>query len=519
MRIAIGGFQHETNTFAPSKADFAAFEQADAWPALQHGEPLLSAFPAMNIPISGFIEEASAQGHTLVPLVWCSATPSAHVTENAFDRVVDLLGEALEQALGQGIDAVYLDLHGAMVTEHLEDGEGDLLRRVRRLIGDDLPLIASLDLHANVTAQMTAHADALIAYRTYPHVDMAETGRRAARHLDKLFSGLPRQAKAFRKLDFLIPLPAQCTMKDPAAMIYSDVAVLEGALLGNGRVNSLSFTMGFAAADIAESGPAVLAYADTEAAAIEAAERIAQEVSDAEQAFGEKLWSPEDAVAHAIGHSGAGRGTGDAEGPFVLADTQDNPGAGGNGDTVGILRELIEQDAPRAALGVLYDPESAAAAMAAGVGARIDLALGAKTGGAETGGADEAPVEAAFDVEALSDGEALATGPFYGGSTISLGDTALLRIGGVRVVVSSKKVQCADRAMFTHIGVDPREMDVVVVKSSVHFRADFGPIARDVLVVEAPGPNLANHAKHRYRHLRKGVRLMPAGPTFQGTDG
>lgn len=502
MRIAVGGFQHETNTFAPSKAPYAAFEQADSWPGLQKGPKLLTAFKGMNVPIAGFIDAAEAKGHTLLPLVWCSATPSAHVTEEAYERIVEMLLDALGYA-GE-IDAVYLDLHGAMVTEHLEDGEGELLKRVRAAVEPNIPVVASLDLHANVTADMVAYSDALIAYRTYPHVDMAETGARAAAHLDAIFAGLPRQAKAMRKIDFLIPLTAQCTLVDPSAGIYRDVAALEGAVLGNGRVSTVSFAGGFAPADIRDCSPTVIAYADTEAAAANAADRIAREVNDAESRFREKLWSAHDAVAYGIANAGA-------TGPIVLADTQDNPGAGGNGDTVGILRELIAQDAQRAALGVLFDPESAKMAAEAGEGARVRLKLGAKTGGA-----DEEPVEEEFEVVCITDGEFLATGPFYGGSRMSLGTTARLRKGGVEIVVASRKAQCADQEMLKHTGIAPESLGILVVKSSVHFRADFGPLAREVLVVESPGPNIADLAKLPYRHLRKGVRVMPLGPAFAG---
>ncbi|KAB7739625.1 microcystin degradation protein MlrC [Parvibaculum sedimenti] len=502
MRIAVGGFQHETNTFAPSKAPWAAFEQADSWPGLQKGPHLLTAFKGMNIPIAGFIDEAEARGHTLLPLVWCSATPSAHVTEEAYERVAEILLDALGYA-GE-IDAVYLDLHGAMVTEHLEDGEGELLKRVRAAVGPKIPVVASLDLHANVTAEMVEYSDVLIAYRTYPHVDMAETGARAAAHLDAMFAGLPRQAKAMRKIDYLIPLTAQCTLVEPSASIYRDVAALEGAILGNGRVSTVSFAGGFAPADIKDCSPTIIAYADTEVAANEAAERIAKKVNDSESAFREKLWSAPDAVAHAIANAGEG-------GPIILADTQDNPGAGGNGDTVGILRELIVQNAQSAVLGVLFDPESAKAAAEAGEGARIRLRLGAKTGGA-----DEEPIDDEFEVARISDGEFLATGPFYGGSRMSLGTTARLRKGGVEIVVASRKAQCADQEMLKHIGIEPAKLGILVVKSSVHFRADFGPLAREVLVVESPGPNTADLSKLHYKHLRNGVRVMPLGKPYTG---
>ncbi|MDP1628151.1 M81 family metallopeptidase [Parvibaculum sp.] len=502
MRIAVGGFQHETNTFAPSKADFAAFAQPDSWPALQRGAPLLTAFEGMNIPVAGFIAAASHARHELVPLVWCSATPSAHVTEDAFERISAMMIEDIFRA-GR-LDAVYLDLHGAMVTEHFDDGEGELLRRVREAVGPDVPVVASLDLHANVTPEMVEHADALIAYRTYPHVDMAVTGARVAAHLDAMFDGMPRQAKAMRKLDFLMPLTSQCTLTEPSAHIYALVEALDGKVIGNGRVGSVSVAGGFAPADIPGCGPAVIAYADTVAAAEEAVTRLADEIAASEKDFNEKLWSAADAVAYAIENAEAG------EGPIVLADTQDNPGAGGNGDTIGILAELIAQEAPSAALGVLFDPESAAEAAAAGEGARVRLRLGAKTGGAP----EEKPIEHEFEVVRITNGEFLATGPFYGGSRMSLGVTARLRTGGVEVVVASRKAQCADREMLRHTGIEPAALGILVVKSSVHFRADFGPMAKEVLIVESPGPNTANLSKLPYTKLRKGIRVMPMGKAF-----
>ena len=177
-RIAIGGFQHETNSFAPTKASFEEFAQAGGWPGLTRGPALFDAVAGINLPISGFIEEARQAGHELMPLSWAQATPSADVTEDAFERIAGQILEDLRDL--RHLDAVYLDLHGAMVCEHLEDGEGEILARVRRLVGPDLPVVASLDLHANITPAMVRLSDALVAYRTYPHVDMADTGARAA---------------------------------------------------------------------------------------------------------------------------------------------------------------------------------------------------------------------------------------------------------------------------------------------------------------------------------------------------
>jgi microcystin degradation protein MlrC len=499
FRIAIGGFQHETNTFAPSKATFEDFLRPGAWPGLTRGKALVEAVAGMNIPIAGFAAEAGALGFALLPLSWAQATPSAVVSEDAFERIADRILDDLRGAVAAGgLDGVYLDLHGAMVSEHLEDGEGELLSRVRRAVGEALPVVASLDLHANVTPEMVARADALIAYRTYPHVDMAETGARAARHLDALLRGAPPRCKAFRQLPFLIQLTAGCTLHDPAKGLYERLAALEGP-----EVASLSFACGFAAADVWHCGPSVLAYGASRAAAKRAADALFEYACAREGEFVTRTWQPAEAVSHAMASAAANGG------PVVLVDTQDNPGAGAEADTVGLLEELMRQGAEDAALAILCDPEAASAAHAAGAGADIELALGAKSG--QPG---HRPLSASFRVECLGDGRITASGSFYRGARMQLGPMALLRLGGVRIVVASRKLQAADQAIFRHLGVEPAAQKILALKSSVHFRADFQAIAREILVVVAPGPNPVDHLELAYRRLRPGVRLMPLGPAF-----
>jgi microcystin degradation protein MlrC len=177
-RIAVGGFLHETNTFAPTKATYDDFVHGGGWPAMAHGADVLKTMRSINVGLAGFVEQAEANDWEMVPTISCGASPSAHVTKDAFERIVGVMVDGI--AAAGPLDAVYLDLHGAMVTEHIDDGEGEILARVRKVIGKDMPLVVSLDLHANVTPQMVERADALIAYRTYPHVDMADTGRAPA---------------------------------------------------------------------------------------------------------------------------------------------------------------------------------------------------------------------------------------------------------------------------------------------------------------------------------------------------
>ncbi len=493
--IAVGGMQHETNTFAPSKADYRAFEEGGGWPTVQSGEGLFDAVAGANIPVQGAITALRNGGHRLVPLAWAAASPSAHVTVDAFERIVGDLLRLLRDA-GR-VDGVYLDLHGAMVTEHHDDGEGELLRRVRQLVGPNVPIVASLDLHANVTRAMVEHADALSIYRTYPHVDMAETGARAAHLLMRLISGGRRFAKAYRTFDYLTGIPSQSTFIEPGRRLF---ALLEQIERRTGV--DLSFAPGFPMADFDECGMSVVGYATDARAARAAVDELAAAIEDAEKEFALELLTPDEAVQRAMARGASGA-------PVVLADTQDNPGAGGNGDNVGLLAALLRQRAEDAVLGLLIDPASAQRAHEAGRGATVEFALGEISGVP-----GHAPLAGRFTVEQLGDGQFTCTGPMFSGFRMALGPMAVLRQGGVRVVLASRKCQAADQEMFRHVGIEPVRQRIVALKSSVHFRADFQPIAREVLVVRSPGPALADPADFPWTRLRPGLRLRPLGPAF-----
>ena len=499
-RIAVGGFQHETNTFAPARADYAAFEAGGGWPGVQYGEPLFEAVEGANIPAAGAIQALRAADHRLVGTAWAAASPSAHVTRDAFERILGGLLENLKAALP--VDGVYLDLHGAMVTEDHDDGEGEILRRVRELVGPRVPVAASLDLHCNLTRAMLERADAMVAYRTYPHVDMADTGARAARLLERMLKSGSRLESASRQLDFLTGLPSQSSFIEPCRSLYRELGELE-----NRNDVVLSFTPGFPMADFDECGMAVFGYGGDARAVGAAVERLREAVAGAERQFALELYAPDEAVqrARSVGEPGA---------PVVLADTQDNPGAGGNGDTTGLLAALVRQNAPAAVLGLLVDAASARRAHEAGQGATIAFALGGKSGIE-----GDAPFAGEFSVERLADGNFTCSGPMFKGFRMTLGPMALLRsraAPGVRVVLASKKVQAADQEMFRHLGVEPRRERILGLKSSVHYRADFEPIAREILVVKAPGPALADPAEFKWSRLRKGLRLRPLGPVFGG---
>ncbi len=493
MRIAIGGFQHESHSFAPLPTGWAQFLTPGGFPVLQRAATLVEALRPTSLPTSGAIRAAEAAGAEIVPLVWCMANPAGPVTAEAFERITALLVAELSDALERGpLDGVFLELHGAMVAVGHDDAEGEVLRRVRTVVGPEVPIAASLDPHCNLTAAMTELADVLVPYRTYPHVDQAFAGGRATELLvQRIRAGKPF-AKAWRQVDFLIPLTTQCTMVPPMSLVMDERARLEAAE----GVAELAFCFGFPYADFPGCGVAVTAYAETQAAADAAAEGLCAYVAAHEPDFNGNVLEAADGVAEAIALART------ASAPVVLADTQDNPGGGGHGDTTGLLAELIRQDAQGAVLCLINDAESAAACHAAGAGATLTLSLGGRS--------DGVPLTVTAVVERLSDGRFTCTGPMGKGNPANLGPSALIRVSsGVRVVVVSRKMQALDQAILTHLGVEPSAQKILALKSSVHFRAHFQPISSAVLVVAAPGPVVADPATLPFTNLRPGLRLRP----------
>jgi microcystin degradation protein MlrC len=505
-RIAVGGFQHETNTFAPQQATWADFERADAWPPLLRGKELIAGVEGFNIPIAGAVKRLAELGHEIVPLAWAAAPPASYVTKDAYQRMWALFESDLCQ-LGP-FDAIYLDLHGAMVAEHTEDGEGEWLRRIRGIVGSELPIVASLDYHANLTPDMARLATALVGYRTYPHIDMAVTGRRAAELLDRLLKDKRPVYRAYRQLDFLIPLVWQCTFIEPAKSIFDLVGELEaGAKSHNQGIVSVTHTPGFPPADIAQCGPALVVYGYDKATVEAAADRLAQAVKAQEKAFAGELLDPDAAALRAIELSK------NATKPVVLADVQDNPGAGGTSDTVGLLAALIRHKAKGSVIGMIVDEGAAQAALQTGEGKIMRRGVGAVVGYA-----GEKPVQADWRVTRLGDGKFMGTGPFYGGAKFQIGPMALVtdEASGVSAVLACKRIQAADQEMFRHVGVEPSKVPILALKSTVHFRADFQPIAETILVVQSPGAHITDPVEMPYKHLRKGVRLRPMGPVWNG---
>ncbi len=500
-RVAVGGFQHETNTFAPMPTSWPEFEVARAWPGYTEGAAIFPTFAGLNLGISGFIDEA--RKWELVPLLWCEAAPSGTVEQATFDRIAGRLTEMLGAA--GPLDAVYLDLHGAMVTDDHPDGEAEILARVREVVGPDLPVAVSLDLHGNLSRAFFERASCVTIYRTYPHVDFAETGARCARLLGRLLDRLLARgepfARAWRQLDYIIPITEQSTRREPGRRLYAMLPGLEGD-----GVASVDLAMGFPPADIPDNGASVFAYGDDQAAVDRAADALLDALRAAEGEFHNPLVPASEAVRQAM------RLAATAARPVVIADPQDNPGAGGPGDSTGLLRAMLDEGARDAALSMFWDPDAAAGAHAAGQGAEIEVSLGGRF--PEIGGP---PVRIRAVVERLGDGVIPLAGPVLTG-TAHLGPMACLRLvhdrADVRVVIGSGRCQNADLELFRALGVVPEQQKVLAVKSAVHFLGAYEPIAEAVIFAEAPGANPCRMDRLPFTRLRPGVRLGPNGPLF-----
>lgn len=493
LRIAVGGFLHESATFIETPTTWDDFARTGGWPGFCEGEAMLQTLKGLNLATSWFVDEARKAGHEIIPIAWTMAQPAGAVTANAFERMSALMVDGYRRS---GADVIFAELHGAMVAEGYDDAEGELLRRIRAVVGPDVPIVGTLDLHVNMSDDMIEKTNLLSAYRTYPHVDWGETGARVARWLDRAISWGARPAKAMRRMPFLIPVTAGCSMISPGKELYAQLEAIEAETGVH-----LNFTPGFPPADIADCGPAVFGYGEDQATVERAVDRLADAVIAAEPAFAaQRVQGVAEAVANAIRISAG------ANKPVILADTQDNPGAGSPSNTTGIIAELLAQGAQGAVVGIVHDPDTAAAAHAAGIGAHLNIPIG---GGLS--GEGQTPQPGPWTVVALSDGAFKGTSPMLRAAVAQMGKTAVLKQDGVEVLVASIRQQPVHTETFSHLGVDPRERKIVALKSSVHFRAAFQPIAEDVITCASPGANLADPADFAYRKLPDTIRRRPLG--------
>lgn len=470
FHVLTAEFIHESNTFKKGVTDLRAFEVN----ILKEGDAAIAELGDANTEIAGFLDAGREAGWTVTHVVSAHATPGAPVSREAFDHVAGLIVSAAAR-LRDELDGILLGLHGSMVTTFSDDGEGELLARLRAVVGPDLPIAVTLDLHAMASPAMMEHADAFVSYKTYPHVDMRETGRHAGRILDAAMRGTakPRTLRAHRPM--LEEANAGRTDVPVTAALYADARAHEA----EPGILAVSINAGFAEADTAIVGPTVLVTHDTAVpGAAERARAIAEGLAD-------RIWAGRFDVANDFltveAAAARARDADTAEGPFVIADYADNPGAGAYGDATALLEAMIDARLEDAVFAPVIDPEAAALLHRHAVGDVVTLAIGGKNDPSFGGG----PLILTGRIRHLSDGVYLGDGPILGGIHGNLGPTAVFRVGGIDILVVTEAEQMLDRQQLAAFGIDPTRRKVLALKSMQHFRAAFEPIASQVVVCDS----------------------------------
>ncbi len=486
MRFVIAVMRHETNTFSPLPTVLEDFGRGmSGGPAT--GAEAVRAMAGTNNPIAAFLDIAKARGAEAVVPIAANASPSGKVTDDAYEAIA---GRILA-AIGDGCDAALLDLHGAMVTESFDDGEGELLRRIREL-APGLPIAVALDFHTNLTAAMMDNADVITGYRTYPHVDMYETGARAGRTLMRMLDGEVRPVMAWKSLPMLTHMLRQTPSTQPMKDIMDRAIAAEAG----GEVLNASLFGGFPLADIPHVGLAAVVVTDGDA---HGAADLRDELLRTAWARRADFVFPLEPMAESIARAAAM-----TEGPVVLADHGDNTGAGGNQDVMAVLAEVMRQGLPDVAAGPFWDPEAVARMHAAGVGAELTLAIGGRTDMPALGLKGE-PLQVTGRVKTLSDGRFTVTGPMMTGMELGIGRSAVLGTEKVEILVSERRMEPFDLGIFTHAGIDPRSKRYILIKSRQHFRAGFEPIAKEIVLVAGPGVCSSDYQLFPFRNLRRPI--------------
>jgi microcystin degradation protein MlrC len=485
-RVLLAQFMHETNTFSKLPTTLDDYRRR----FLVQGEAIVPKFKGTKNEMGGYIDSAAKYGWEPVYAVAANATPSGTLTKETWETIRDVVLDTARKA-GK-LDGICLSLHGAMVSETEDDAEGALLEALRKIVGPDVPIAATLDLHANATIKMATNANALVSFRTYPHVDGYERSIQAAALVQEAMEGK-------KKPRCLLVQPAMLEGADHGRTtqpgLMRELLAKADAYEKEPGINVVSIQVGFTWSDIPYTGPSIAV--SHEPGAEPRAKAIAAALVD-------EIWRRRDEsssdyrpIADGIAAAKAGAGK---KGPLVLADGTDNPGGGGYNDTTPVLQALLDAGIDNVAFGTIFDPKAVQQAMKAGVGAEIDVELGGHT--------DESmgkPVRARAVVKMLSDGTFKNDGPMNAGVETQMGPTAVLRIGGIDVVTISSRVQTIDLQVFLSQGIDPATKSVVVVKSVQHFRAAYGPIAREIVLVDSGGICSPDISRLKFKKLRRPI--------------
>lgn len=464
--VLTGGICHETTTFVATKTSLRDFEKGFG---LYRGEEMFPIFRGTNKCLGGFIDGATRHGLELIPLLWTFAYPGGVIERDTYEALkADFLERARTACRRQTVSGALLDLHGSMVIEGIDDGESDLIESLRAVIGPGRPIVVTTDLHANHTRRRVQAADIIVGFDTYPHVDMAERGREAVNLIVDTIRRRIRPTMAIRQIPLFWTASRQVTSHPPMDEVLRRVHELEK----RPGVVSATVATGFQWADVPEAGSSVIVVTDND---VNLAQVAADELGDWIWQNRERWYAPPLSVRAALA-----QGQRQGKFPILLADHADNTGGGAPGDSTEVLRTFLDLDLRDALLLYMVDPEVAQLTRASGVGSRVQVRLGGKSSPFQG-----SPVSMDAEVVAVSDGAFAYDGPMYAGLKGNMGASAWLRERGISVVVVTSREQPLDPGFARTLGIDCRQFRYIALKSAVHFRSGFEPIAGQIFNVDA----------------------------------
>lgn len=484
MRVLLAQMKHETNTFSPVPTDLARFARGQALP--YYGDEAYSAFKGTGSGLGGFIDLAEEAGAEIVIPIAANAWPSGPVEQSAYEHMCDCICEAV----AKGCDAILLDLHGAMVTEALEDGEGVLLQRIRA-IAPQTPVGVALDMHANLFPAMMENINVVAGYQTYPHIDHYETAVRAGKPIFAMLRGESVPAMVWGNRPMLPHVMRQGTDDLP----NRELQILCREMEQNGALTASLFT-GFPHADVYNAGLSCAVVTDNDPA-------LARQYRDR---LLDRAWVDRERFVYHIEplSESLARAKSITEGPVILLDHYDNAASGGTMDTTTVLRGIIEAGLEDVAAFAIFDPEAVRIMLDAGIGSNLTLSLGGKIDMPSVGLRGR-PLEVSGRVKLISDGRFRNLGPAYTGVLMDMGPTVVLDTGAVEIVVVSRHQEPNDLGCFLSLGIDPARKRYLMIKSRIHYRAGFGTLAKTVIECTGSGVCTSDYSMLNFRNVRRPI--------------
>jgi microcystin degradation protein MlrC len=485
MRLLIAMMKHETNTFSPVPTPLARF-------APLHGEAAVRAYRGTGTGLGAYLDLAARERAEIVLPVAAGAPPSGPVEDTAYADITDCICAAAAEGR---FDGIMLDLHGAMVTQSLEDGEGQFLKRLRA-IAPTTPIAVALDMHANLYDEIIANATVVTGYRTYPHIDTYETARLAGEILLRSVRGEIRPVMAWGNVPMLPHVMRQGTDDHPNRELQHRCAAMgdEGAL-------AASLFTGFPHADIVNAGLSAVVVADGDR---ELAERLRDELLD-------RAWVEREAFVYkieplnaSIGRAKAMPAAAPESGPIVMLDHYDNCASGGTMDTTAVLAEILRQGLEDVAVFAIYDPQAVQQAIAAGIGAQVTLSIGGKIAMPAIP-AESPPLTVTGTVKTISNGHYRNRGPMARGVQMNMGAAVVLDTGTVEIALISRHVEPSDLNCLLALGIDPMQKRYVMLKSRIHWRAGLGKLAKAVVECAGVGVCTSDYGQLRFAKVRRPI--------------